>query len=101
VRKKTEIAKAIAGHPKLVLLDGPFAGLIDSEIEDLSSITKNINLSVVSFIIVEHVVRALMKLATRVIVMHVGSKIAEGTPSEIVQNHEVIKVYLGDRFVAS
>jgi branched-chain amino acid transport system ATP-binding protein len=101
VRKKTEIAKAIVGHPKLVLLDEPFAGLIDSEIEDLSSVIKNIKLRNVSFIIVEHVVRALMKLATRVIVMHGGSKIAEGTPSEIVQNHEVIRVYLGDKYVAS
>jgi len=101
VRKKTELAKAIAGHPKLVLLDEPFAGLIDSEIEDLSSIIKNISLSNVSFIIVEHVVRALMKLATRIIVMHVGSKIAEGPPSEIVQNREVIRVYLGDKYVTS
>jgi ABC-type branched-subunit amino acid transport system ATPase component len=82
-------------------LDEPFAGLIDSEIEDLSSVIKNIKLLNVSFIIVEHVVRALMKLATRVIVMHGGSKIAEGTPSEIVQNHEVIRVYLGDKYVAS
>jgi branched-chain amino acid transport system ATP-binding protein len=101
LRKKTEIAKAIAGNPKLVLMDEPFAGLTDPEIEDLSSIIKNINLTTrISFIIVEHVIRALMKLATRVIVMHTGSKLAEGAPIEIIQNREVIKVYLGDSYVA-
>lgn len=98
VRKKTELGKAVVGGAKLVLLDEPFAGLVEEEINDLAEDIKLLREEGVAFVIVEHVVSALMKLANRVFVLHLGTKLAEGTPHEIVKNTDVLQVYLGGQF---
>ena len=93
--KRLEIARALATEPDLLLLDEPFAGLNPIETDLLTKSLQTINLDGHTMVIVEHKLHALMKLAKRVIVLHYGEKIAEGTPEEIAKNKKVIEVYMG------
>lgn len=95
-RRKVEIARAIATGAKLVLLDEPMAGLNPIEVEQFTEIVKKVHASKITVLIVEHVMRAVMSLCTRIVVMDHGEKIAEGRPLEITQNVKVIQVYLGE-----
>ena len=90
-----ELARAIVTRPRLILLDEPFAGLSQEEIENFISIVDYFRRSGTTFIIVEHKLRYLMKIADRVIVLNNGVKIFEGPPKEAVKNEEVIRAYLG------
>jgi branched-chain amino acid transport system ATP-binding protein len=94
-RKRLELARALAGHPHLLLLDEIMAGLNPMEIAAAVGLIKQINQSGVSVIIVEHVMKALLSISERVVVLDAGRKIAEGTPREIVNNEDVIRAYLG------
>jgi branched-chain amino acid transport system ATP-binding protein len=96
-RKKLELARALATKPKLLLLDEVMAGLNTTEMNESVQFIKRIRDSGVTLIIVEHVMKALLGMADRVIVLNAGEKIAEGTPREIAANEEVIRVYLGER----
>lgn len=93
--KRLEIARAIALEPDLLLLDEPFGGLSLVETEYMIKSIQRMHLDGHTIVIVEHKLQALMKLVKRVIVMHMGEKIAEGTPEEIAENDKVIEVYLG------
>ena len=90
------IAVALTAHPKLLLLDEPFTGMITEEAELLVSIIKKLRMqNEISIIMVEHNMRAVMELCDRIVVLNFGSKIAEGIPVEIQNNKEVIEAYLG------
>ena len=93
--KRLEIARALGTEPDLLLLDEPFAGLNPIETDLLTKSLRTIHLDGHTMVIVEHKLYALMKLAKRVIVLHQGEKIAEGTPEEIAKNEKVIEVYIG------
>ena len=98
-RKKTEIAKAIATKPKLLMLDEPMAGLNNVEIDTLIQLLRQINREKrISMLIVEHVMRAIMTLSSRILVLHLGKKLAEGTPEEISRNQQVLEIYLGGAY---
>jgi branched-chain amino acid transport system ATP-binding protein len=96
-QKKIELAIALAGSPELVLLDEPFAGLNANEIDDMTGHVQRLRGSAVTFVVVEHNMRALMRIADRVCVLSFGRKIAEGTPREIGEHPEVIRAYLGTK----
>jgi len=93
--KRLEIARALATEPELLLLDEPFGGLSPIETEYLTKSILRMHLDGHTIVIVEHKLHALMKLAKRVIVLHYGEKIAEGTPEEIARDKKVIEVYMG------
>jgi branched-chain amino acid transport system ATP-binding protein len=95
--KRLEIAKALATEPDLLMLDEPFGGLNPLETDFLTKSIMRMHLDEPSraVLIVEHKLYALMKIVERVIVLHMGEKIAEGTPEEIARNDKVIEVYMG------
>jgi len=95
--KRLEMAKALATEPDLLMLDEPFGGLNPLETDYLTKSLMRMHLDEPTrgILIVEHKLYALMKIVKRVIVLHEGEKIAEGTPEEIAQNKQVIEVYMG------
>lgn len=100
-RKKLELARALSMDPILLLLDEVVAGLNPVEVEEMIKIIRNINRRGTTIIMIEHVMRAVMSVCTRIMVLNWGKKIAEGSPQEIVNNDEVIKAYLGEKFAKS
>ncbi|MGQ9624168.1 MAG: ABC transporter ATP-binding protein [Candidatus Bathycorpusculaceae bacterium] len=93
--KRLEMARAMALEPEIVLLDEPFGGLNPIETEYMVKSIQRMHLDGHTMVIVEHKLHALMRLVKRVLVMHYGELIAEGTPEEIANNEKVIEVYLG------
>ena len=94
-QRQLEIALALAGSPRLILLDEPAAGLSAKERTDLVAILKNLPAHV-SFIIIEHDMEVALKIATTVTVMHNGSIIKNGSPTDIQNDPEIQKLYLGE-----
>ena len=97
-RKRLELARALGTGPKLLLLDEVMAGLTPAEVADMMEMVRRIKRDHgLTIIIVEHVVRALSELSNRIIVLHHGQLIAEGSPLEIAQDTAVRAVYFGER----
>ena len=96
--KKLELAKALSGDPKVLLLDEVMAGLTPREIDEAMALILKIRESGVTIFIVEHVMKAVMGISDRIMVLHQGSLMATGTPQEITRNEKVIQAYLGEKF---
>ncbi len=94
-RKRLELARALAAHPQLLLLDELMAGLNLAETETAMDLVKKIRDSGITVIMVEHIMKAVLGVCDRVIVLNAGEKIAEGPPKEVVKNQLVIEAYLG------
>jgi branched-chain amino acid transport system ATP-binding protein len=96
-QRKLEIAIALATDPKLLLLDEPAAGMDPVESQELMRLIKEIQNRGITIMLVEHNMRLVMGICDRLVVLNYGSKIAEGKPTEIAQNPDVINVYLGKK----
>jgi branched-chain amino acid transport system ATP-binding protein len=95
-RKRLEVARSLATEPKLLLLDEVMAGLRPTETDRMVAILRELNRERgLTILLIEHVMRAVMALAERVLVLHHGASIAEGVPAEVVRNEAVIHSYLG------
>ena len=100
-RKRLEVARALATEPRLLLLDEVMAGLRPTETDRMVQILLELNRETgLTILLIEHVMRAVMALANRVLVLHHGAAIAEGTPHAVVREPAVVKSYLGAEALA-
>jgi len=94
--RKLELARALAAKPRLLVADEAMAGLSSAEVDEILEILLALNRRGVAVIMIEHVMRAVMKFSERVAVLVAGRKIADGDPQAIVANTDVIRAYLGE-----
>jgi branched-chain amino acid transport system ATP-binding protein len=96
-QKRLEVAKALATSPRLLLLDEPMGGLNPAEVDAASALVARIRDEGVTVVLVEHVMKAIMAISSRVVVMNQGEKIAEGPPARVVEEPAVLAAYFGRR----
>ena len=95
-QKRLEVARAMATRPELLLLDEIMEGLNHTEVAQAMELVTSIQARGITVIMIEHVMKAIMNVCGRIVVLHYGRKIAEGTPGEIAGSKTVIEVYLGE-----
>jgi branched-chain amino acid transport system ATP-binding protein len=96
-QKRLEIAGALATKPELLLLDEIMAGLNPTEVAQAMELVTRIRDKKITVIMIEHVMKAIMNMCERIMVLHHGEKIAEGTPKEVATSKKVVEVYLGEK----
>lgn len=95
-KKRLELARALAAHPRLLLLDEVLAGLNPVEVDEMIRTILDIRKQGITIIMIEHLMKAVMNVSDRILVLDYGEQIAEGTPDEIARHPRVIEAYLGD-----
>lgn len=98
-RKRLEVARALATRPQLLLLDEVMAGLNPTETGQMIELINELAAEGMTVVLIEHVMKAVMSVCSRILVVHHGEKIAEGTPVEIAENPRVIEAYLGEEML--
>ena len=97
--RRTQLARALASRPKLILLDEMMTGLNPNESTEAVSLIKSIRDDGITIVMIEHVMRVILGVSDRMVVLERGEKIAEGSPDEVVRNQRVIDSYLGERYI--
>ncbi len=94
--RKLELARALAARPDLLISDEAMAGLSSAEVDDIVAVLLALNQRGITVIMIEHIMRAVMRFSERIVVLDAGRKIAEGTPDDILRDPEVERAYLGE-----
>lgn len=94
--RKLELARAMAGRPKLLFADEAMAGLSTSEVDDILDLLLGLKEKGVAVVMIEHIMRAVMRFSERLVVLVAGEKVADGEPKAVIDNPDVIRAYLGE-----
>jgi branched-chain amino acid transport system ATP-binding protein len=98
MRKRLELAKALAMRPRLLFLDEVNAGLNSAEVERAARLIHEIAAGGVTVVMIEHLMKVVLNACTRIAVLHNGALIADGAPREVIKDHSVVEAYLGPRY---
>jgi branched-chain amino acid transport system ATP-binding protein len=98
MRKRLELAKALAMKPKLLFLDEVNAGLNSAEVERATELIHQLASSGITIVMIEHLMKVVLNVCTRIIVLHNGQLIADGTPRDVISNPAVVDAYLGQQY---
>ena len=99
LRKRLEVARALATGPRLLLLDEVIAGLNPTEVKGMLDLLLGLHRQGITLFIIEHVMAVIMSLCQRIVVLHHGEKIAEGPPAAIAHDPRVVQAYLGEEYL--
>ncbi len=98
MRKRLELAKALAMKPKLLFLDEVNAGLNSAEVERATGLIHELAAQGITIVMIEHLMKVVLNVCTRIAVLHNGSLIADGAPRDVVRNPAVVDAYLGQQY---
>jgi branched-chain amino acid transport system ATP-binding protein len=98
MRKRLELAKALAMSPKLLFLDEVNAGLNSAEVERATKLIHELAASGITIVMIEHLMKVVLNVCTRIAVLHNGALIADGAPGEVIENAAVVEAYLGQQY---
>jgi branched-chain amino acid transport system ATP-binding protein len=97
-RKRLEVARALCTKPRLLLLDEVMAGLNAVEVDEALEMVRAVHASGVTILLIEHVMRVIVGVCQRVVVLHLGRHLAEGTPADVLRDSRVVGAYLGEKY---
>jgi branched-chain amino acid transport system ATP-binding protein len=100
-RKRLELAKSLAMRPKLLFLDEVNAGLNANELDDALALIRGVAASGVTIVVIEHLMKVVLSISTRLVVLHHGQLIADGAPQQVLRERAVNEAYLGKRYAAT
>jgi branched-chain amino acid transport system ATP-binding protein len=94
--RKLELGRALAAKPRVLIADESMAGLSDTEVDEILDLLMRLNSEGIAIVLIEHIMRAVMRFSERIVVLVAGAKIADGAPQEVMSHPEVVRAYLGE-----
>ena len=94
--RKLELGRALAARPRVLVADEAMAGLSDTEVDEILDLLMRLNAEGIAIVLIEHIMRAVIRFSERIVVLVAGAKIADGAPAEVMSHPEMVRAYLGE-----